>query len=330
MNRRISFSAQCQTLSLALVLLLVPVLAGCAPTYTPLPPSPEPTATSAPSTPTEIQPTATASPPEAPVLAPADMIEVEVDSKVAVTASAEGATRYEWTLQGDGEISGTSAPAIIYTAPSTGDTMAVLTVIAYNEGGASPPTSLTIRVPEALAILTVPLDALAIPAGFMSGSTNPATFIQLGRSTDNCPAGSKCTQITYQSGGQWGGLYWWPLSCGESGVPAAWNKVQHGTCGINVLQVGSMSAVNRLIFQARGNRGGEVIEFRVGALDVLPSPGRSLGKVILEPDWQLYEISLDGLDMTNAIGLFAWIAADVDNPDGAEFFLRDVLFEGVE
>jgi hypothetical protein len=105
--------------------------------------------------------------------------------------------------------------------------------------------------------------------------------------------------------------------------------VRNGTCGINVLETSSFSAVGRLTFWARGDQGDEVVEFKIGGVDVLPAPGRSLGKVMLEPTWKQYEIDLEGLDLTNAIGLFCWIASDADNPQGAVFYLDDVQFEGV-
>jgi hypothetical protein len=96
-----------------------------------------------------------------------------------------------------------------------------------------------------------------------------------------------------------------------------------------VLEAGNLSAVNRLTFWARGDRGGEVIEFRIGTEEVLPIPGRSLGGVTLTSTWDQYGIDLEGIDLTNAIGLFCWIAKDSDNRQGAVFHLDDIQFEGV-
>lgn len=73
-----------------------------------------------------------------------------------------------------------------------------------------------------------------------------------------------------------------------------------------------------------------MIEFKVGAGDILPSPGRSLGKVTLTLNWNQYEIDLVGMDLTNVVALFSWIAADTDNPQGAVFYLSEIRFEGVE
>lgn len=260
---------------------------------------------------------------------PADEITVEPGKQVAIRASAVDADRYEWQLQGGGEVSATTGPAILYNAPEEGDTIAVLTVTAYNDQGASPPTSLVINV-QSIATATVRLDALAIPAGWMSGGPSPATSISLERGNEGtCHTGADCLRITYRPGEVWGGIYWWPADCGETGTEEAWDKVTRGTCGINVPEAGNLTAVNRLAFWAMGEQGGEVVEFKIGAADVLPSPGRSLGKVTLAPDWNPYEIDLEGMDLTNVVGLFAWAASDVENPEGAVFYLDDIQFEGV-
>jgi len=263
------------------------------------------------------------------VIDTAGEIEVGPGKTVPIRASAVGAKRYEWTLQGEGQISDTEGDAILYTAPEQGDAIAILTVTAHNDQGASPPASLVINVPPIVAA-TVRLDELAIPAGWMSGGTRPESFINLERGGAGvCQTGADCLRITYTPGGEWGGVVWWPPGCGETGTEGAWDRVTSGTCGINVLEAGNLTTVNRLAFWAKGDQGGELVEFKIGATDILPSPGRSLGKVTLTSDWTLHEIDLEGVDLTNAVGLFMWIASDLDNPQGAVFYLDDVQFEGV-
>ncbi len=351
MNKQTKLTQRLILCVLIPILLLAIGLAGCRATPTPEPtatptlmatatpkptPTPPPTATpTSEPTPTDTPipiptPSPTLSPPEAPMTEPGGEITVEPGKKVAVRASAAGANQYQWTLQGDGRISDTQGDAILYTAPEQGDTIAILTVTAHNDGGASPPTSLVINVLP-IAAATVPLDALAIPAGWMSGGTSPANFISLERGNEAiCHTGADCLRISYRPGGVWGGIYWWPLGCGESGTEEAWDQVRQGTCGINVLEAGNLTAANRLTFWAKGDQGGEVVEFKIGAVDILPSPGRSLGRVTLTGTWEQYEIDLEGMDLTNAIGLFLWVASDVDNPEGTVFYLDDIQFEGVK
>lgn len=267
--------------------------------------------------------------PEAPVTNPTGPeINIEAGQKLAINAEAKGADRYEWTLQGDGALSATTGPSVLYTTPET-DTVAIITVTAYNDQGASPSTAITIKVS---GIAAIPLDAVGIPAGWMSGGSSPATFIEVrGGQQGECRTGASCLRFTYKKGVSWNGILWWPLKCGDSGTPAAWNNVKAGTCGINILDAGGkLTSINSLTFWARGNQGGEVVAFKVGAVDLIPSPGRSLGNVTLTSGWKKYKIDLVSVDLTNAIALFTWVATDIDNPQGAVFYLSEIQFEGAK
>jgi hypothetical protein len=84
----------------------------------------------------------------------------------------------------------------------------------------------------------------------------------------------------------------------------------------------------RLTFWARGASGGEVVSFQVGGEDIEPIPARSSGPVRLDAEWKRFEIDLSGVDLKRIAGLFAWRATDIDNPDGATFYLQDIQFEG--
>jgi hypothetical protein len=265
--------------------------------------------------------------PSKPVTAPGGPeIEVETGKDVPIRASARGAEKYEWELEGEGSLSANTGEAVIFTPPDH-EATARLNVTASNKNGASPKTSLTISI---LAEASLPLDTVAIPVGWMSGAGQPERFISLENEHEGCHSAQTCLRLTYKPGGQWGGIFWWPRRCGTSGRPESWELVKNGGCGINVLQAGSLKAINRLTFLARGESGGEIIEFKVGAVDVSPQPGKSTGRITLTPDWSRYEIDMRGVDLRNAIGLFFWIATDRDNPRGATFHLDDVKFEGVK
>jgi hypothetical protein len=206
--------------------------------------------------------------------------------------------------------------------------MAIITVTAMNDQGASPATSITINVQ---GVTAVKLDAVGIPAGWMRGGGNPATYVEMkAGEASECQPGVSCQRVTHRIGGGWNGVIWWPLQCGDSGNEAAWKKVKDGSCGVNVLSSGGLSEVSSLTFWARGNQGQEVVEFKVGAVDILPSPGRSTGKITLSKDWKQYTLDLKGVDLTNAISLFTWVTTDGDNPNGAVFYLSEIQFEGVK
>lgn len=264
--------------------------------------------------------------PKAPVIKPAGSVTMEPGTLQSFEASAEGADRYEWRLQGKGSIADNNSPMILYTAPDDGSTLAILTVVARNHAGESPSSSVMIRV---RARATYSLDALAIPAGWMSGDEKhpPDRHIHL-RAGSNCHQGSQCQQFSYEIGGGWGGIYWWPVGCGSSGTNGAWEDVKTGACAIDLSRSTGMDEVRSLSFWVRGAQGGEVIEFRVGGPDILPKPGHSTGRITLSSAWERHVIDLTGLDLSHSAGLFLWTASDLANRNGATFFLDNVQFEG--
>jgi hypothetical protein len=87
--------------------------------------------------------------------------------------------------------------------------------------------------------------------------------------------------------------------------------------------------ITHLTFWVRGERGGEVIECKIGGGDVSPTPGKSTGTITLSRDWAQYQIDLSEINLTNAVGLFLWTATDSNNPQGAVFYLDDIQFKGI-
>lgn len=175
---------------------------------------------------------------------------------------------------------------------------------------------------------TIRLDALGVPSGWMSGSLPPSRWLAVEKA-DNCFSGDSCLYFTFKPGGGWAGVYWWPTSCDDPDPVHGELKRRSGACGVDVGRAGDLREVRRLVFYARGKEGGEVIEFKVGADDFSPRPSRSTGEVTLTKDWCQYDIDLQGVDLSQAVGLFAWFAADDLNPQGARFYLDAVAFEGV-
>ena len=242
---------------------------------------------------------------------------------LTLQAYAKDAESYEWTLQGKGSLGDPKHPVAVYTAPQEGGGTAVLTVVARSAAGASPAASVTVNVRSPA---WVALDSLAIPAGWMS-SGSPAAYITLSQG-GRCRPGSGCTEFSHRLGGGWVGIYWWPPSCGPSGEPVVWERVRTGQCAIDLRRATGIHEFTRLSFWARGQRGGESVEFKIGGHDILPIPGQSLGSRSLTTEWAQYFIDLEGVDLSKAVGLFAWIAKDLENPQGATFSLQDVRFEG--
>lgn len=85
----------------------------------------------------------------------------------------------------------------------------------------------------------------------------------------------------------------------------------------------------RVTFYARGERGGEQAEFRVGGV-----PGDSIqpeatsGVLVLGAEWQQYFIDLSKKEnKSNVVAGFAWITDKSQNPNGCTIYLDDIAYE---
>lgn len=155
-----------------------------------------------------------------------------------------------------------------------------------------------------------------IPSGWMGDlddiALNPAW-------TDNPLSAPTSIRITYsaaKSRGQgWAGVYWqYPEN--------NWGNKPEGR---------DLSGATRLTFWARGERGGEQIEFKVGGIqgqypDSIRQP-ISTGVLVLTQQWQQYTINLTGQDLRHVVGGFVWATSAEQNPGGATFFLDDIWYE---
>jgi hypothetical protein len=94
----------------------------------------------------------------------------------------------------------------------------------------------------------------------------------------------------------------------------------------------------KLTFCARGETGGERVEFFMGGLgrdgaNIAPYPDtsdkRSLGYVSLSNEWRRYEIPLAGADLSRIGCGFGWAADRINNTDRSSlrFYLDDIKYE---
>lgn len=99
-----------------------------------------------------------------------------------------------------------------------------------------------------------------------------------------------------------------------------------------------LTGATKLTFWARGQKGGEKIEFKVGGVNCPPyyDSGKSYqdtcgsittGVITLEDTWQQYEIELADQDLSCIIGGFCWVANNNQNPNGCTFFLDDITYD---
>ncbi|MDR0864348.1 MAG: hypothetical protein LBO74_05380 [Candidatus Symbiothrix sp.] len=157
------------------------------------------------------------------------------------------------------------------------------------------------------------------PYGYMGCtkkiSLNPAY------STDPHSA-SKCFKIEFTSScdnnNGWAGVYWT-------------NK--ENNWGERPGRDFSKSGFTKITFWAKGNKGGEMIEFGSGGIDETPefqykdSYEKCKTREILTNKWTQYSINLSGADLSSVIGGFYWSAEWQANPNGVIFYLDDIQFE---
>jgi len=135
---------------------------------------------------------------------------------------------------------------------------------------------------------------------------------------ENLHSGTTAIQFVYsgkksQSQG-WAGVYW-------QNPANNWGSKKGGF---------DLTGMTKLIFWARGAKGGEVIQkFFVGGIKgTYPdSANVEFGPVELTDTWKEYSINLSGKDLSYISGGFGWVSTADLNPEGATFYLDDIKFE---
>ena len=153
-----------------------------------------------------------------------------------------------------------------------------------------------------------------IPSGF----TGDYSAIQMDMSCTTTPKeGKTCLKFTYTAkptqGLNWAGVFF-------QNPANNWGTTDGGF---------DITGAKKLKFSARGEKGGEIVEFKFGGINgtaYADSDGATTGSVILTKDWKDYEIDLMGLDLSYIIGGFVWAAKADDNPEGAVFYLDEIAY----
>lgn len=131
--------------------------------------------------------------------------------------------------------------------------------------------------------------------------------------------GKSCMKFSYSAKKQqkrgWVGVYWQnPMN--------NWGAAKGGY---------DLTGARKLFFRARGEKGGEIAEFKMGGLTgntYSDTASATAGSVTLTPEWKLYSIDLTGLDLTRIIGGFCVILNSLSDPDGCTFYVDDVYYSG--
>lgn len=136
--------------------------------------------------------------------------------------------------------------------------------------------------------------------------------------TDNPHSGRTCQQWKYSGeltqGAGWAGVFW-------QNPANNWGKIKGGY---------NLTGASRFSIWARGEKGGEVVEFKIGGItgEYSDTTERTTGPVTLTKEWKQYTIGLEDADLSYIGGGFCWVSTSVDAPEeGVTFYLDDIVYE---
>ncbi len=153
-----------------------------------------------------------------------------------------------------------------------------------------------------------------IPSGGM-GDHGAVKIIQDCRETPY--SGGTCIKIDYSGeltqGSSWVGFYW-------QNPENNWGSKDGGY---------NLSNAKKVTFYARGEKGGEQLEFKIGGITgrYADSDMIGIGPVALTPEWQEYVIDLEGTELFYISGGFVFAASRMDNPDGFVIYLDEIKYD---
>jgi hypothetical protein len=137
---------------------------------------------------------------------------------------------------------------------------------------------------------------------------------------DNCQDSRSCVQVKFDrdctaTGTGWAGAYW--LSPANN-----WGDIKGGY---------NLTGAKTLVFWARGEKGGEVVTFKMGGVGMghsyPDSDGASSDPITLTKEWKEYSIDLSGKDLSHIIGGFAWVGTAKENQSNITFYLRNIYYK---
>ena len=130
--------------------------------------------------------------------------------------------------------------------------------------------------------------------------------------------GTTAIRIEYSAkkaqGAGWAGIYW-------QNPANNWGSKAGGY---------DLTGAKKLSFWAHGEKGGERIEeFKMGGItgEYPDSDQAGIGPVLLTPEWKQYSIDLSSKDLSSISGGFCWVTGADANPEGAVFYLDDIVYE---
>jgi len=152
-----------------------------------------------------------------------------------------------------------------------------------------------------------------VPSGYMGSNDNGASMEVDDSCTDNPHSGSTCIKVSFPDPRGWAGIAF-------QNPANNWGEQEGGV---------DLSGAKQLSFWARGDKGGEMVEFKMGVIGKnMPfwDTGKaSLGKVKLDATWKQFIIPLAGKDLSRIITGFVFSMQG--RTDGVTFYLDDIVYE---
>lgn len=147
-----------------------------------------------------------------------------------------------------------------------------------------------------------------------SGYMGNSTAVRMNENYQDSPhTGKTCLKVSYESNSAWGGVLW-------QSPANDWDGLQLGGA--------DLTGASELEFWARGDSGGEVVNFVFGVLDgnqlYRDSAKGELNDVVLKDEWVRYRFPLTGLDLRRIKTGFGWSLAGQGKP--VTFYLDDIRF----
>lgn len=150
----------------------------------------------------------------------------------------------------------------------------------------------------------------------------------------NCYQGDTCIQARFNANGHnWGGWYFMNgvMSAGATEPVPNWGDFP--AAGID------LSSAKQLSFWARGEKGGEMLEFIALGFGRDVSSGKPIKpyadsakqhslKITLTPQWQKYSLDVKNSDLSYVIGAFGWVANTHDTQgNNSVFYLDEIQYD---
>ncbi len=217
----------------------------------------------------------------------------------------------------DGIITASSPRSATLVMPSGGVYRLYMTASDGTGGGAAANIPIKVEGPAGQVRVKLPLAVYAdgnaapwAPSGWMGTHVALAMDAEC---TNSPRSGEHCLKFTYDEPGMWVGVAWQHPANDWGEQPGGYD----------------LTGAKRLTFWARGEEGGEKIDFGVGILgsdkayhDTVKAERKG---VKLKQEWKRYSIDLKGKDLSRIKTPFVWSLGGRGRP--VTFYLDDIRFE---